>query len=173
MQRLSSSGRGWWGALCGAVLTLCGLSRDSARADGEFTRWGMTQEEARQAGANFGLHPAVSDDDYNCSNSYGRVIFKAPYELEDVTATACLLFDRDTGFLREIMIPLPAPIRKQRVAELITKTYGQPSKTEELMPGLMVSTIWVAPEYRITLRSTGDLNTLVFAPPEDQIGDGW
>lgn len=156
-----------------ATVALVGSVSSTASADWEFTSWGMTQDEARVAAQRIGVSVEESSDNYHCSNSYARVAFKVPYQLSDFRAPVCLLFDRETDLLREVMIPLPDPSKKQHVATLISEKYGQPFKTEELLPGILPTTTWLAPDARIQLYSTSSTATLSFVPPKDAVGDGW
>lgn len=156
-----------------SVVVLTSCLANSASADWEFTQWGMTKAEVQQAAKNRGIQLEISSDDYNCSNRHSAVAFKAEYKLDDFSAPACILFDRETGFLRWIKIPLPDPTLKQHLHDLLTKKYGGPFKTEELIPGILPVTTWLAPDARITISSIGDSATLDFEPREDPVGDGW
>jgi hypothetical protein len=171
-QRLAFDRRRWWPLLCGAAMMSC-ISLGTAQADWEFTRWGMTQEDARAAGASFGLSPTDSTDEYHCSNGYGKALFKMPYRFEDIDTTACLLFDHDTGFLRQVMIRLPDASLKKQVAKLLSDKYGPPAKSEALIEDILATTLWLAPEDEITLHSGRSYAFLLYSPAGDKVGDGW
>lgn len=157
-----------------SVIVLASCLAAPASADWEFTKWGMTKAEVQQSAKDHGIKLETSRDDYVCSNRHSAVAFKAEYRLDDFSAPACLLFDRETGFLRWIKIPLPDPTQKQHLQDLLTKKYGGPFKTEELIPGILPVTTWLAPDARITISSIGDdSSTLDFEPREDFVGDGW
>lgn len=173
MQRLSLNGRVWWSIFCCAVLIAYGVPLDGARADWEFTRWGMTQGEAQQAGASFGLNPADATDHYDCTNGFGKALFKMPYRFENIDTKACLLFDHDTGFLRQVMVRLPDSTLKNNVAKLLSDKYGPPVKSEALIEDILVTTVWLTPEDEISLHSGRSYAFLLYSPAGDKVGDGW
>jgi hypothetical protein len=160
--------------MLGMALSACSLASGSACADWEFTHWEMSRPALWQAGKPYGITLATGpQDQYECSNSFASVVYKAPYKLGDFEATACLLFDRNTYLFREVHIPLADPSQKQHVAELITAKYGQPFRTSSLIENILTETVWLAETDRITLTYGVTWASLRFERPISETGDGW
>ena len=147
------------------LLSLLLASAAVSRADWEYTTWGMTVDEVRQASQG-----RASDDDpiKHDMRAGSRSLLQAPYDTYGWHFTARFLFSKRTQRLDEVSLEAQGWCKGVRLASALQQTYGPPVSTTTY--GTIKVTSWEDTQHNMRLdllkiASTCFLNATPLHPP--------
>jgi hypothetical protein len=147
------------------LISLLLASAAISQADWEYTTWGMSVDEVRQASQG-----RASDDDPTKHDIRvaSRSLLQAPYEAYGWHFTARLLFSTRTQRLDEVSLEAQGWCDGVRLARAVQQTYGPPASTTTY--GTIRVTSWEDPSNNtrlelLNIASTCYLNVTSLRPP--------
>jgi hypothetical protein len=150
------------------VAILTGLLLASAavsQADWEYTTWGMTVDEVRQASQGRARDNDPTKHDIRAGS---RSLLQAPYDAYGWHFTARLLFNTRTNRLDEVSLEAQGGCDGVRLARAVQQTYGPPTSTTTY--GTIKVTSWDHTPHNtrldvLNIASTCYLNVTPLRPP--------
>lgn len=148
------------------ALACLALSLSAARAEWQFTRWGMTADEALTAskGQLKRCDPKACDGQKSANTS---ALLYGTYRSDDLQFTAFASFDNLTGKLHHITLKLNDPQRASELVGAMRSKYGEPASNTRTE--IMDLSVWRVPTDQISVLIIGPsspkLVSLTYQPP--------